>query len=223
MSGERPAVRGPGAAHDERRRSILDAVFTIIDTAGADQVSIRNVANEADVSVGRVQHYFPTKDDLLAEAFSAINDRGTARVHNRLSDDRHTGEPAAVLGALLGELIPREEDDRRVFRIAQAFEAYAMTRPPLRQQLTRGYDELADLIALLLHAADRHGETEASTLLPEAHELLALSIGLAGLTVTGNITAEHAQHIASRRLADTLRGLSERSVRPEQGVAGAGS
>lgn len=212
MSSKRPAVRGPGAAHDERRRSILDAVFTIIDTAGTDEVSIRHVAHQANVSVGRVQHYFPTKDDLLSEAFSAINDHGTVRVHEQLADDRHTGEPAAVLATLLGELIPREDDDRRIFRIAQAFEAYAMSRPSLRERLTRGYDELADLIALLLREAACQGEPEPSTFLPEAHELLALAIGLAGLTITANITPEHAQHIASRRLADTLRGLSERSA-----------
>ena len=212
MGSERPAVRGPGAAHDERRRSILDAVFTIVDTAGTEQVSIRHVANQAGVSVGRVQHYFPTKDDLLSEAFSAINDRGTTRVHHRLADDRHAGEPAVVLDVLLSELIPGGEDDRRMFRIAQAFEAYAMSRPPLRERLTHGYDELANLIALLLREAGCPGEPEPSTLLPEAHELLALSIGLGGLAVTENITPEHARRIASRRLADTLRDLSERSA-----------
>ncbi|GAB3441818.1 TetR/AcrR family transcriptional regulator [Actinophytocola sediminis] len=206
MSSERPAGRGPGVAHDERRRGILDAVFTIIDTAGTEQVSIRHVAHQADVSVGRVQHYFPTKDDLLSEAFRAINDRGTSRVRDRLA-----GEPAEVLGALLGELIPRAAEDRRVFRIAQAFEVYAMSRPALRERLTRGYDELADLIALLLREAGCPGGPEPSTFLPEAHELLALSVGLAGLTVTGNITPEHAQHLASRRLGETLAGLSERS------------
>lgn len=210
MNDERTTARGPGAAHDERRRGILEAVFALIDAAGTDQVSIRNVAREAQVSVGRVQHYFPTKDDLLSAAFGAINDRGTARVSARLSAERGAGEPATVLGTLLGELIPRGQDDRRTFRIAQAFETYAMSRPNLREQLARGYAELADLIALLLGAAAGSAEPEPSAFLAEAQELLALSVGFAGLAVTGNITPERAQRIVSSRLADTLRGLPRR-------------
>ena len=53
-------VRGLGAAHDERRGAILEAVFAIVDAEGTHQVSIRRVAERAGVSVGRVQHYFPT-------------------------------------------------------------------------------------------------------------------------------------------------------------------
>lgn len=199
MNSGRLGVRGLGAAHDERRRSIVAAVLDLIDTAGIDQVSIRNVAHRAGVSPGRVQHYFPTKDALLSEAFNAISDRGAARVRAR-----HADGPAVVLRELLGGLIPHNEEEVRLFRIARAFEAYAIPRPHLREQLTRGYEDLADLIALLLRDILRPEQDAPSPFLAEAHELLALTIGLAELVVSGNITPEQADRIAARRLADTL-------------------
>lgn len=168
-------MRGRGAAHDERRGAILEAVFAIIDAEGTHQVSIRRVAEQAGVSVGRVQHYFPSKDDLLTAAFTTINDRGTARVHARLTD---SAEPVEIV---LTELIPVTDEDRRLFRVAQAFETHALTRPELAEQLRQGYD---DLIALLTTLTG-----------PAARELLALALGLASLTLTGNLTPEEARAI----------------------------
>ncbi|MFJ8962979.1 TetR/AcrR family transcriptional regulator [Lentzea sp. NPDC102401] len=167
-------ARGRGAAHDERRGTILEAVFAIVDTEGTHQVSIRRVAEQAGVSVGRVQHYFPSKDDLLTAAFTAINDRGTARVQARLSES----SPAE---ALLTELIPATDDDRRLFRVAQAFETHALTNPELAGRLRQGYDELIALLTALVGDA--------------AKELLALALGLASLTLTGNLTPQEARAI----------------------------
>ncbi|MFS8105230.1 TetR family transcriptional regulator [Lentzea alba] len=166
-------TRGLGAAHDERRGAILEAVFAIVDAEGTHQVSIRRVAERAGVSVGRVQHYFPSKEDLLTAAFTAINDRGTARVQARIAA---SAEPVE---ALLTELIPATDEDRRLFRVAQAFETHALTNPELAAKLRQDYDELLGLLTTLVG--------------PSATELLALALGLANLTLTGNLTADEAR------------------------------
>ncbi len=208
MGKGRSAVRGLGAAHEQRRRDILDAVFTIVDTEGTEQVSIRRVADAAGVSVGRVQHYFRTKDDLLAEAFTTINSHGTGRVHERLSSEDSAADPQRVLTVMLGELIPRTADDCRLVRVAQAFETYAHTRPQLKERLTQGYDELAALLAHLLHASvhPQTGDAEhvLETFRTDAYELLALATGLAGLVVIGNLDAQQAHTIATTRLDEVL-------------------
>lgn len=169
------AVRGVGAAHDERRGAILEAVFAIVDTEGTAQVSIRRVAEQAGVSVGRVQHYFPSKDDLLTAAFTAINDLGAARVQARMSSGTAPAE------AVLTELIPATDDDRRLFRVMQAFETHALTSPELSARLRESYDELIELLTRLLG--------------PGARELLALALGLGSLTVIGNLAPDEAQRI----------------------------
>ncbi|PXX56507.1 TetR family transcriptional regulator [Nocardia tenerifensis] len=187
MSKAGTATRGLGAAHDERRRAILDAVFAIIDTDGAEQVSIRNVAQRAGVSIGRVQHYFSSKDDLLTAAFTTITTLGGDRVRDRLTQTPR--EPVATLRAVLTEMIPHSEDDCRLHRIMQSFEAYARPRPHLAAQVTEGYDGLIELARTLLG-----GEPDL------ARELIALTVGLADLVLTGNLTAEQAERIALTRL-----------------------
>ncbi|MFI9408062.1 TetR/AcrR family transcriptional regulator [Nocardia sp. NPDC052316] len=201
MGGKGAAVRGVGAAHDERRQSILEAVFTIVDTEGVERMSIRNVAQQAGVSIGRVQHYFPTKEDLFAAAFAGIAEVSGKRVQEQAAA-AGTDDPVAVLRAILAETIPRTAADRRLFRIMQAFETHALPRPGLAVQVTQGYGGLIDLIALLL------GRTAATGLdvAEAALELLALSTGLAGLTLTDNITPEQAQHIVFARLDSFVSG-----------------
>jgi hypothetical protein len=73
------------------------------------------------VSAGRVQHYFPSKDALPAEAFATGNNLGTQRVLLSIQDG--SDDPG---GMVLAALIPRTDEDRRLFRVAQAFEVYAL-------------------------------------------------------------------------------------------------
>lgn len=189
-------TRGPGASHERQRRDILEAVFTIVDERGADQVTVRNVAKAAGISPGRVQHYFPTKDALLESAFTAINEAGAENVGRRLA----TADPddsEAVVAAILTELIPADEDHRRLVRVAEAFEVYALTRPELGRRLRADYDRLIALIAGLLPA----GADGSAT----ARELIGLANGLGWLVVTGNDTAERAR----RAVADRVRSVFE--------------
>jgi hypothetical protein len=74
--------------------------------------------------------------------------------------------------------------------VAQAFEAHALTEPDLAARLRHGYDELLGLLAVLLGA--------------DARELLALALGLAGLTLTGNLAPADAREIVRTRLGEVL-------------------
>jgi AcrR family transcriptional regulator len=51
---------------DQRRRAIAEAVFAVIGDRGFGAVSLRDVASAAGVPMGSVQHYFATKDEMLA-------------------------------------------------------------------------------------------------------------------------------------------------------------
>lgn len=49
---------------------IFDAVTALPTTRGPETMSVRNVASEAGVSIGALQHHLRTKEDLLlAERF----------------------------------------------------------------------------------------------------------------------------------------------------------
>ena len=78
--------------HQARRQEIADAVLRLAASQGLDAVTLRHVAAEAGVSMGRVQHYFATKDEMLLFAFQVISERydyrrSTVITTNRLFKD----------------------------------------------------------------------------------------------------------------------------------------
>lgn len=59
---------GGSAAQRERRKRILDATITLASEGGFDAVQMREVAERADVALGTLYRYFPSKIHLLVSA-----------------------------------------------------------------------------------------------------------------------------------------------------------
>jgi len=110
-----------------RRDAVRDALLDIVATRGLDQVSVREVANEAGVSIGTVQHYFSTKDDMLTEAFEEV----VRRIRDRIGSVRLTSDVRRNLGTVLRELLPLDSRRASEVRIVLAFAARAATAPRL--------------------------------------------------------------------------------------------
>ncbi len=55
-------------AQKERRKRILDATLTLASKGGYEAVQMRAVAERADVAVGTLYRYFPSKVHLLVSA-----------------------------------------------------------------------------------------------------------------------------------------------------------
>jgi len=58
------------AAQRERRKRILDATLALASKGGYDAVQMRAVAERADVAVGTLYRYFPSKVHLLVSALA---------------------------------------------------------------------------------------------------------------------------------------------------------
>ena len=71
LIGEKRLGR-PALTADElrqRKQSILEVTLTVVALQGADAVRLRDVAQTAGVSIGALQHYFDSRDQLIHEAF----------------------------------------------------------------------------------------------------------------------------------------------------------
>ena len=66
-----------------RRPQILDAAMRAIIEHGFDAVRYVDVAEEAGVAVGTVQHYFASRDALLGAAFLEANRVAVSRTPAR--------------------------------------------------------------------------------------------------------------------------------------------
>lgn len=180
--------------HDERRRQIGDAVCRLIATRGLDAVSLRHVAAEAGVSMGRVQHYFATKDEMLMFAFELISERVAARLGAVHSDD-----PATYLRAILLELLPLSPAARAEAPVLAAFLAQAVVEPRLGLPLHEGNVEMVAWLAGMISAVRPGGDPKR-----DAMALLAFADGLMLQVLIGQVSAEGAVELVDHQLARVL-------------------
>src|SRR5215469_15391604 len=68
------------AAQRERRKRILDATLALASKGGYDAVQMRTVAERADVALGTLYRYFPSKIHLLVSALAREFERAQERL-----------------------------------------------------------------------------------------------------------------------------------------------
>ncbi len=71
------------SARRERRERILDATITLASAGGFDAVQMRAVAERADVALGTLYRYFPSKIHLLVTALAREFERADAALATR--------------------------------------------------------------------------------------------------------------------------------------------
>ena len=82
------ATGGGSSAQRDRRKRILDATLALASKGGYDAVQMRAVAERADVALGTLYRYFPSKIHLLVSAMA----RELSRVQERTSRVMVPGE-----------------------------------------------------------------------------------------------------------------------------------
>lgn len=88
-------------AQRERRKRILDATLAIASKGGYEAVQMRAVADRADVAVGTLYRYFPSKVHLLVSALGREIGRIDAKADRTAVTD---GTPFQQLSAMVGRL-----------------------------------------------------------------------------------------------------------------------
>lgn len=167
----------------ERRTLIADALMRVAAEKGLEAVSLRHVAAEAGVSAGMVQHYFRTKDEMMAFAISVVRERTQVRVTEAVARLGADPPPRLLLRTMIATLLPLDEQARDDGRVALAFLAYTAVRPAAASALRDDTAQLTGFIAGLLPTPDADDA---------AAGLLALMEGLGVYLLGGHYTVERA-------------------------------
>ncbi|MFL1377536.1 MULTISPECIES: TetR/AcrR family transcriptional regulator [unclassified Nocardiopsis] len=182
--------------HDQRRAQITDAVLRIAAHRGLGEVTMTEVATEAGVSRGRIQHYFGSKEQLLLHTGRRLRDRVTAR----LLPDPPTGDPRRTLTLLLHATLPATEQARVDALAGKALFTVALGIPELRDQYRQGITGLHTLIAdLLVHAG---ADPDRAPL--RARTLLGLAEHLGDALLIDEVTAARARDLLTDQVAASL-------------------
>jgi AcrR family transcriptional regulator len=152
------------------------------------------VAAEAGVSMGRVQHYFATKDELLLFAFHHVSSQVAARIAAVGSPD-----PRTFLRALLRELLPLSPAARAEAPVLAAFAAHAVVEPRLAAPLREGSPQMVAFVAGLITQVRPGGDAER-----DAMALLAFVDGLMLQMLIGQVSSEAAEELLDHQLDRVL-------------------
>jgi AcrR family transcriptional regulator len=187
--------------HHERRREISHAVWQVVVTQGFEAISLRNVAAEAGISVGRIQHYFATKDEMVRYGCRALVDQA-----GELYKARTAGlAPAEALRFLLTHSIPTTETLRIGVTLWYAYLAKSTDDPEIAAELLRAQHDAEDEAVRLIReaTADRAegAEPPSEESRQLARRLLATADGLVIRVLLGKLDANEATDLLTAELS----------------------
>lgn len=112
---------------------VLNAVLDVLAERGVEQLSIRNVAQAAEVSPAQVQYYYRTKRDLVRAAFTVAGDQFLSEVA--------AAEPQALSDLVL-QWLPLDPARERRARVWLAYSEMAAHDRDLAAEASRLDGEL---------------------------------------------------------------------------------
>jgi AcrR family transcriptional regulator len=183
--------------HAEQRRVITAAVARIVARDGVAAVTMRDVASEAGIKLGRLQHYVASKDELLDAAATDEANAAHDRVHERVAALGPAANEHDRMRATLVELLPLDQQRRTGALLHQAA---LVAREPTPTGPRH------DIIRARLDAARARGELRPGT--DVDHETLHLASTIAGLRedlLTGLATPAQATATLDYVLARTFQ------------------
>ncbi|GGT26073.1 TetR/AcrR family transcriptional regulator [Nonomuraea spiralis] len=180
--------------HAARRAEIAHAALRLGAREGLAGVSIGRVAQEAGVSKGLVQHYFPAKADLLRASAYLLRQEIERHVRAALLD---AAGPADTLRRTLLAVVELGARAPVLLLAGHAFLATAVADPDVRELYRAGGDTVHRELAALVAATASEPGVEAGA---EAHVLLGLARGLADGVLIGELDVAQAAAVLDHQL-----------------------
>lgn len=106
--------------HQNKKQSIAEAAWKVVLKHGWEGTSVRNIAKEAELSLGSLRYYFSTQEELYEYAKDLVHKRLTERIDEIFKEDI---SPKVKIIRVLLELIPGggrlklETEARLVFKL----------------------------------------------------------------------------------------------------------
>jgi AcrR family transcriptional regulator len=181
-----------------QRARILGVAREVLVAGGLDRLKLREIAALAGISIGNLQYYFKTREDLLEALFRADFEAiGTALEVVALSS-----EPATVsfLATLCTQLVAQwTTDDRNVCIALTVLAAHEERFAKLYEELyQRVYEDLSEVLRPF-------APTDSKAALMEKARLIASVLD--GASAQARIPGRPAKRAADRRLLDGVHAL----------------
>ncbi|MFI6867608.1 TetR/AcrR family transcriptional regulator [Nocardia sp. NPDC050406] len=143
--------------HRERRETIARALWRVVEQQGWSRATMREVASEADVSLGQVQHYFASRTAMLEFAMEFAAEQTSQRITHGLERLGSPPHPRDALRVTLIEMLPLHADARATSRMSAAYTLEALHDPELHERARLGLQNGRALTERLIRQAIAEG------------------------------------------------------------------
>jgi TetR/AcrR family transcriptional repressor of bet genes len=171
----RDAPKFRRATPEVRREALIAATLKCLKQYGHDGASVRRISAAAGVSIGLINHHFPSKSGLIAAAYEtlATSLHESIRVHVEAD-----GTPRQRLSGFFQASFTPELLDPQLFRVWLVFWSMVSHSRRIRAVHDRSYEEYRATLEQLLEALTKAGDAPRFKLKPAAIALTALLDGL---------------------------------------------
>lgn len=123
-------------------KKILQAAFGCLSTRGYANVSMRNIADEAGVSLGQVTYYYKNKESLFIGVIHMLMNKYLSELGNKVKSAAEK-QKLAVCVVFFKELI---RDKPELLRLLIDFTAQAMWIPSFGKEVNKLFHAITSII-----------------------------------------------------------------------------
>lgn len=154
-----------------RRTILLEAAEQVLITSGNATATMRNFAAAADVSLGHLQHYFPTRSDLMQALLHSVLQRALASMRKATGVDlsSHSADPGSREDTRrIAAAVVQQQSDPATVRLYVEIWALAASDDTIATVLREFYGEFTRYVEIVvergrpgLDAPERQGRARA--------------------------------------------------------------
>ena len=172
------------AAPAVRREALIEATLQCLKKYGHDGASVRRISAAAGVSIGLINHHFPSSAGLIAETYETLARTLTEEL--RAQVDNTTAKPRDRLSVFFRASFAPELLDPQLFNVWVVFWSMVAHSPEIRAVHDKTYGQYRAILEKLLAQLVDSGAAPPLKLRPAA---IALSAVLDGLWVELSLSA----------------------------------
>ena len=194
---------------EARRRIIIDAALKLIGERRFNEIGMRDIAENAGVSAASIYRYFPSRDDLLAEALIHNISEIIRQNQKRLTEENITLETFAHA------VVDHFMDNEATFQIA----SYLMVKGEMSPQALGEFNRVqGDLLRMFDSTLQKFGVIARVRLFSQAYFASLAGVVMAYRNYPGRDKGEIRSHMhrLARIVAEVFRhGLPAATQTPD--------
>ncbi len=159
-----------------RREALVEATLRCLKEYGHEGVSVRRISAAAGVSIGLINHHFPSKSGLVAETYESLA-LSLQDLLRRQAEDRAATPRKRISGFFRASFAP-ELIDPQLFNVWIVFWSMVAHSPEIREVHDRTYRTYRTILESLLGQLVESGAAPHFKLRPTGIALAALLDGL---------------------------------------------